>query len=221
MVCTSLAFGVANVCVAQDITTGLLLYIRAANDKQNVKLRTSNDYSQRNNNANNANTRSNVNNNNNNNNNNKASIVRSNSNPENNAIYKQIFANDKFFGTMKGIEARRAEIRGILIARNRMANHIREYSFNPEHSELPPVIKSPFTCEHCFVSDSCMVYHKVCHISTFPLLILLFVGLRKRRRYLQWSGRSILQANCSSYTKSRTVSQSYIAITKILVHKIF
>ena len=69
---------------------------------------------------------------------------------------------NQYFGTMRGIEAKHNEIRSILIARNALANYLYEYSVNPEQSDLPALIRDPFTCNRCYVSEACMIYHKVC-----------------------------------------------------------
>jgi DNA replication ATP-dependent helicase Dna2 len=47
------------------------------------------------------------------------------------------------------------EIRGLLIGRNAMASY---YSSN---NELAPLVKNYSVCKRCYISDECMIYHKV------------------------------------------------------------
>jgi hypothetical protein len=143
---------------AQDINAGLLFYIRTKNNPQSLRasdtsLRTSNEAFR----AANEPIRT------------FGPPARSVSDPSMRTANSSIRTSTSgdmggesgFFGTMRGIEAKYHEIRGILIARNTLANYLYEYSVDPEQAKLPALIRDSFTCNHCYVSEACMSYHKV------------------------------------------------------------
>lgn len=171
---------------AQDVNAGLLYYIRSSADKKTQRpIRTSSDMAIRPSNEHTFPLRTAVS---------EFSLLRTSSHnfstTTNNGVKNTTSTTTTstttapappvqdpgFYGTMRGIEARPNEIRGILIARNIMANYLYEYSISPEQAELPPVIRNPFTCKHCFTKDSCMLYHKVSlALYVTMLLFLIFV----------------------------------------------
>ena len=53
------------------------------------------------------------------------------------------------------VRALRNEVRGLIMGRNELAKWIKS------RDGLPEMLKSPRDCEHCYASDSCLVYHKV------------------------------------------------------------